>query len=550
MAAAADATRPHYQMTVVNELLCYLSCMRDTLPHDDLVAMVCDFYNEESITTARDIFYELLPGERTSRLRKTKCKSMKDNVSNILKFMHETSKDDLPMFVVGDVRNIPTRDLLSIDALSLQSQCNMIKEDVQALKRQQSAQSLQRNESMEEIRRIQAEQRSLLELIHARFTVWDKALLSEPHPDRTTSPPRAEREDSTPRSPTNGEAYMADSPVVPAALDREEANSSAQVDDDTPVLGGTPSGDTAPTQGAEDNVTSLVYENMQVNVASDVDTPAPPLGPREMASTSRATVGDEGEGVVALISSVRAATQERSARGPEGSVDAGAGSVSSGQAVGTPPPSTSPPLVPPSTYARVVAQSPLPPPAAGTNISATSSAPGESQGRNDNSDEEGFMFSRRRGKRRKAGWQPPSIPAINSTGAGTSQQRPRAGVQGTKRGSRLGPPPTCQVLVRGFTPQFPIEEVTSYVHEMLGDESVQVSTCWRRCTAAFVITAGIRHRSALLSCDNWEDHVVVQPYIPPKQPRVPTSRGNVSGVTVSSDNPAHTQGVINAQIRQ
>lgn len=541
-AADTAATSPHYQVTVVNELLCYISCMRDTVPHDDLAALVCDFYNEESITTARDVFYDLLPEDRPSRLRKTKCKSMKDNVSNILKFMHETPKDVLPLFVVGDVRNIPTRDLLSTDAVSLQSQCNMIKEDMQTLKREHSEQSLQRHESMEEIRRIQAEQRSLLELLLARFTMWDKALFSESHPDRvSSSPTRAEREETTPAAAclttSEGEAHVTDTSVVPAALDQEEANSLPQVDDDTPVLGGTSGDDTAPTQDAEDVHTSSDCDTVQVNITPDMGVPAPPVSSGEMGSTSRTTGGTEGEGVMALISSIRATTYEGGARGPGGS-DVGTGNVTSGaeQALGTP--------LPPPTYARVVVQSPLPSPAAGTNMPDTSPPPEESQGRNDgNTDGEGFTFPRRRRNRRRRGRQPPSISATTSSGADPTQPRlqaggqgSRPGGQGTKPGNRLGPPPTCQVLVRGFTPQFPVEEVTTYVHEMLGDASVQVSTCWRRRTAAFVITAGIRHRSELLSCDNWEDHIVVQPYIPPKQSRVPTRRGNVGGDTVSSDN--------------
>ena len=95
---------------------------------------------------------------------------------------------------------------------------------------------------------------------------------------------------------------------------------------------------------------------------------------------------------------------------------------------------------------------------------------------------------------------------------------------------RLGSPPLREVLVKCLPPDFPEEELTAYVKEMLQDDRVEVRELWRRRrSSAFVVSAPWKYLGTLLRNDNWDEHVYVQQYLPPRSaaaaPSQPVSDG-------------------------
>ena len=89
-----------------------------------------------------------------------------------------------------------------------------------------------------------------------------------------------------------------------------------------------------------------------------------------------------------------------------------------------------------------------------------------------------------------------------------------SGGYGTRNNDLLGATSPFQALVRYLPRDFPADELTDYVKEMLRVEEVQVEVLWRRGTAAFIVTVPWQHRRVLLSGENWAPHVHVKPFFP------------------------------------
>lgn len=122
----------------------------------------------------------------------------------------------------------------------------------------------------------------------------------------------------------------------------------------------------------------------------------------------------------------------------------------------------------------------------------------------------GFIYPKRRRRRDRT-------ERDNGTVVTPPRRLPQWGGWGSRASGRLGSPPPCQVLVKFLPPDFPEEELTAYVKEMLQDDRVEVRELWRgRGSSAFVVSAPGKYLSTLLQNDNWDEHVFVRQYFPPR----------------------------------
>lgn len=107
----------HFEMSVINDILCFLACKRTRVTQDDLVNIVCDYYDEKLITAALDVLYDVCPIEQGANVRD---KTPKEAVSTMLHIM-ATKAEELPVFASRDI-NVPTfADNLSDTRTSLET---------------------------------------------------------------------------------------------------------------------------------------------------------------------------------------------------------------------------------------------------------------------------------------------------------------------------------------------------------------------------------------------------------------------------------------------
>lgn len=561
------------------------------MPQNDLVDLVCDFYREDEIVTARDYFYNLVqtnPNNRSSR--KIKHHKMRDNVSKILDLMHQTNTDDLPQFVAGDIRNIPSRALGSADAVALHARYAGVKNDIQDLKADLNRQMSQTGTQATEMKRamkILVEQRSLMDQISARFTTWDLALRDgtlahystpslrqvgtaghppSPHHDGADTPAVATPPATVPGMATPG----CDVPVevsVPGVSEPVTTVDEARVGHNMETrMVAARAADGAVT--TPDSVTIAPAHTGSVTPSPEVvrqdstagqppvpnqedDTPTVAIPDHRVpvgvsipdVSDPDITVGEtrDGNNMAAALESLIATARASQDNNSGAAADT---TINSSDSVVTTPVHTGSDDSQIPTYAGVAALPPSPSPIQPATGANSAPPPRTSNVGDATSVGEGWQQQRRRKRGRRSsktsGNQPTAGTVVTEstrqTQTGPPGRRGPLGGQGTKAGSRLGLPPVCRVLVRGLAPDFPLGELTVYVKEMLGDDSVEVTNCWRRSTSAFVVTTAVRHQRTLYDCDNWESHVSVCKYYPPRQ-LVNSNSGSVSSATVPTNIP-------------
>ena len=126
----------HNKGPITNELLCFVSCKVRICTFDVIVKMCTDFYDSDVIAAAKD---DLMGGvtlpedDKRSGRRRVNLKEvhMKDIVSIFL----EIKPEDVPVFLAGDLNNVPPMSLnnfdmsrIIIDMEVLKSQMKIIQE--------------------------------------------------------------------------------------------------------------------------------------------------------------------------------------------------------------------------------------------------------------------------------------------------------------------------------------------------------------------------------------------------------------------------------------
>ena len=121
---------------IVNDILCYVQCMINTLQRDQLVKLIVNHYaNEQEIVTARDVLYRNTPpGMPGPRLIKHKDK---DSIAgSIFDVMHRIgSAAPNKVFVCRNLRNIPPLSVQNLDPVSLFNQNNDVKARIETIQK-------------------------------------------------------------------------------------------------------------------------------------------------------------------------------------------------------------------------------------------------------------------------------------------------------------------------------------------------------------------------------------------------------------------------------
>ena len=93
-------------------ILAFMWCKIDVSPKDTLISAMKDFYSQDDLKIARDIFSKV----SDKRLAQQKSETI---LSSIYETMQAAPKDSFPMFVAPNLNNIPCISLSNIDGASL-----------------------------------------------------------------------------------------------------------------------------------------------------------------------------------------------------------------------------------------------------------------------------------------------------------------------------------------------------------------------------------------------------------------------------------------------
>ena len=80
-------------------------------------------------------------------------------------------------------------------------------------------------------------------------------------------------------------------------------------------------------------------------------------------------------------------------------------------------------------------------------------------------------------------------------------------------------PGNCRVVATGLPRDLSVEELRTYVKEMVNDEKVHVRRLYRGKSAAFLIRTSGHHWKSLTSLNNWGEGINIKRYYPPQPPR-------------------------------
>ena len=95
-------------------------------------------------------------------------------------------------------------------------------------------------------------------------------------------------------------------------------------------------------------------------------------------------------------------------------------------------------------------------------------------------------------------------------------QRPLT--MGRKSGTRIKVAPVvkeCKIFVSRLAPDFPVEELQEFIKELTGDDSTEITTLKTKFPtySSFVITCNKQHETILLDPDEWEEGVLIRPFV-------------------------------------
>ena len=503
MSANSTTACTEVHVAAINDVLAYLACMREVMPKKDLVDLVCGYYSKEEIVTARETYYKIVPERADTKIRKKRCVSMEDNISTILDLMHETPADAHLPLVSKNMRNCPPTNPGSIDNVALYNQCMKVKQESQQVRNELSL----RIDTMSNYQeKMDTMQENILARLAELSVGMDRINKCQSH---VTSQGEVELgiQGEAGTLPTSSHS------TPPTPSPKEVGGPSVQVAVPGGGEGDTYTRSTVTTSRGEltaRNITEPTGEVGDITTNSTQSPQEPDCTSTHIIAPSPSRVGDGSTNHTGVDHSDTPHTPPQPQEEGGVTTNADGGTVHST--------TTSNSSVPHSTPRGNRVRGPQPTTGSrgeggeGTYAQATSS-PSHTPAAS--SDDEGFVFPRKRNRKRYATrhHSPPSTIPLTQSG------------WGTKASGRLGAAPTCQVMVRYLPCHFPIAELSAYVHEMIGDTTVKVEELWRRKTSgsAFVITTHAKYRPILLSGDNWDEHVFVKIYYPPRT--IPTTTG-------------------------
>ena len=135
---------------VFNDVLTFLWCKMKLCPRDTLIQVTKSFYKREEVVVARDLLYDMFPGNENRRVKHRKSE---DDLKCMYNVLQEIDSEDPPIFATKDLNNIPCVDLKNIDGVSLICKQSKLEDQVQELIQQQAATRIQLAELTEYIQK-------------------------------------------------------------------------------------------------------------------------------------------------------------------------------------------------------------------------------------------------------------------------------------------------------------------------------------------------------------------------------------------------------------
>ena len=128
----------HNKGPITNELLCYVSCKVRICTFDVIVKMCTDFYDSDVIAAAKDDLMgcvTLPEDDKRSGRRRVNLKEvhMKDIVSIFL----EIKPEDVPVFLAGDLNNVPPMSLNNFDMSRIITDMEVLKSQMKIIQEAQ-----------------------------------------------------------------------------------------------------------------------------------------------------------------------------------------------------------------------------------------------------------------------------------------------------------------------------------------------------------------------------------------------------------------------------
>ena len=128
----------HNKGPITNELLCYVSCKVRICTFDVIVKMCTDFYDSDVIAVAKDDLMgcvTLPEDDKRSGRRRVNLKEvhMKDIVSIFL----EIKPEDVPVFLAGDLNNVPPMSLNNFDMSRIITDMEVLKSQMKIIQEAQ-----------------------------------------------------------------------------------------------------------------------------------------------------------------------------------------------------------------------------------------------------------------------------------------------------------------------------------------------------------------------------------------------------------------------------
>jgi hypothetical protein len=125
---------------VVNELLCYVQNNYKKEARALLCVAINGFYNDEEVSTAKNVLYGLLDELKVEGLKRKICRQGTDNKRKIecddilgLFALVDNAKCELPIFVASDLKRVPTVAPGDVDIYGMASTINSLLSQVNVL---------------------------------------------------------------------------------------------------------------------------------------------------------------------------------------------------------------------------------------------------------------------------------------------------------------------------------------------------------------------------------------------------------------------------------
>jgi hypothetical protein len=137
MTGVPDATQT--ELTVFNDLLCFVNHQMNTIPVDNIVNLCADFYSADEVFTAKTILFETVETNGKRLISRTGVDKTKNNMFDILRVMIELKPEETPVFYARDLANLPPLGHNSTDVLKLLEEIQNMKKDIRLLTEAQTS---------------------------------------------------------------------------------------------------------------------------------------------------------------------------------------------------------------------------------------------------------------------------------------------------------------------------------------------------------------------------------------------------------------------------